>query len=118
MSRVPFVKGTFVCKNSRLRCVIFNLKGHLYQKSIKDYNNVFSEDRKILKVGSLPEVSWSLPHLPPLTTFFSWGRNILFQISGGGICPTCFETNTLCPTAAYASDENIYFKQVNLGNIP
>ena len=26
---------------------------------------------------------WSQPHLPPLTAFFSWGRNILFQISGG-----------------------------------
>jgi len=28
-------------------------------------------------------VSGSLPHLPPLTAFFSRGRNILFQISGG-----------------------------------
>ena len=30
---------------------------------------------------------WSLPHLPPLTAFFSWGRNILLQISGGAYAP-------------------------------
>jgi hypothetical protein len=52
----------------------------------------------MLKVGRSPEVPWSLPHLPPLTAFFSWDRNILFQISGGGIlsemgiCPLCFYT--------------------------
>ena len=55
----------------------------IYLKKNKDYNNVFLEDGKILKVGRSPEVPWSLPHLPPLTAFFSWGRNILFQISGG-----------------------------------
>ena len=32
-------------------------------------------------------MSWSLPHLPPLTAFFSRGRNILFQISGGAYAP-------------------------------
>jgi hypothetical protein len=53
----------------------------LYLKTNEDYNNVFSEDVKILKVRKSPEVSLSLPHLPPLTAFFSWGRNILFQIS-------------------------------------
>ena len=55
----------------------------IYLKTKKDYNNVFLEDGKILKVGRSPEVPWSLPHLPPLSAFFSWGRNILFQISGG-----------------------------------
>ena len=68
---------------------------------LKDYNNEFSEDGKILKVGRSPEVSW---HLPPLAAFFSMGRKILFQISGraylfwnrGCIC-------TLCPTASHAS---------------
>ena len=66
-------------------------------KKKKDYNNVFLEDGKILKVGRSPEVPWSLPHLPPLTAFFSWGRNILFQIwNRGGIC-------TLCAMAAHAS---------------
>ena len=54
----------------------------IYLKTNKDYNNVFSEDGKILKVGRSPDVSLSLPHLPSLTTFFSWGRNILFKISG------------------------------------
>ena len=29
------------------------------------------------------EVSWRPPHMPPLTGFFSRGRNILFQITGG-----------------------------------
>jgi hypothetical protein len=55
----------------------------IYLKKNKDYNNVFLEDGKILKVERSPEVPWSLPHLPPLTAFFSWGRNILFKISGG-----------------------------------
>ena len=55
----------------------------IYLKKNMDYNNVFLEDGKILKVGRSPEVPWSLPHLPPVTAFFSWGRNILFQISGG-----------------------------------
>jgi hypothetical protein len=45
---------------------------------LKEMENVFSEDGKILKVERLPEVSWSLPHLLPLTAFFSWGRNIQF----------------------------------------
>ena len=69
-----------------LRFVIlnFNVKSRLYLKINKDNNNVFLEDGKILKVGRSPEEPWSLPHLPPLTAFFSWGRNILFQISGGG----------------------------------
>jgi hypothetical protein len=59
----------------------------IYLKTNKDYDNVFSEDRKILKIGRSPEVALSLPYLPPLTAFFSWGRNILFQISGGAYAP-------------------------------
>ena len=71
----------------------------IYLKTNKDYNNKFSEDGKKLKVGRSPDVSLSLLHLPPppLTDFFSWGRNILYQISGRayaqlGLCPTFFET--------------------------
>ena len=70
----------------------FGMISSIYLKKNKDYNNVFLQDGKILKVGRSLEVPWSLPRLPPLTAFFSWGRNILFQISGGGICPSCFET--------------------------
>ena len=66
----------------------------IYLKTNKDYNNVFSEDVKILKVGRSPEVSFSLPHLLPLTAFFSWGRNIQFKFQGGHMhrWGTCFET--------------------------
>ena len=72
---------------------------------------------RIFKVWRSLEVSWSLPHLPLLTAFFSRGRNILFQISGGaysqgGHMPHLFWNRggicTLCPTAAaHASDNNI-----------
>ena len=60
----------------------------VYQRALirtfnTSFNNVFLEDGEILKVGRSPEVPWSLPNLPPPTAFFSWGRNILFQISGG-----------------------------------
>ena len=59
------------------------LHASVYLKANKDFNNEFSEDGKILKVGRSPEVSWRLPHLASLTAFFS---------RGGNICPTCFET--------------------------
>ena len=54
----------------------------------------YAESGKILKVGRSLEVSL---RLPTLTAFFSRGRNILFQILGGGIhrggaWPTFFET--------------------------
>ena len=70
----------------------------------------YSDDGKILKVGRSPEVSWSLPHLPPPLTVFSAGaETYYFKFQGGGIltggaysqvghthrwgiCPTCFET--------------------------
>ena len=65
---------------------------------------VFSEYRKILKVRRSPKVSMSLPHLPPLTAFFSWGRNILFQISGGEYAQVG-HMHTL-PTAEQASEMN------------
>jgi hypothetical protein len=59
----------------------------VYLKANKDYNNELLEDGKILKVGRSTEMSWRLLHLPPLTAFFSRGRNILFQISGGAYAP-------------------------------
>ena len=43
----------------------------VYLKANKDYNNEFSEEGKILKVGRSPEVSWRMPHLPPPLTAFS-----------------------------------------------
>ena len=49
----------------------------------KDYNNVFSEYRKILKVGRSPEVSLSLPHLPPLTAFSAGAETYYFKFQGG-----------------------------------
>ena len=85
----------------------------VYLKANKDYNNEFSEDGKILKVGRSPEVSWRLPHLPPPPDiFFSRGRNILFHISGGaylevGHMPYLFWNwgciCTICRTAPHAS---------------
>ena len=58
----------------------------IYLKTNKDYNNVFSESRKILKVWRSPEVSLSLPHLPPPDSFFSAGaETYYFKFQGGGI---------------------------------
>ena len=67
-------KSLNVIKAFQHICTLFQLT---------NYNNVFSEDGKIFKVGRSPKVYQSLPHLPPLTAFFSRGSNILFQISGG-----------------------------------
>ena len=75
------------------------LHASVYLKANKDFNNEFSEDGKILKVGRSPEVSWRLPHLASLTAFFS---------RGGNICPTCFETGDAyahCPTAPHATGQ-------------
>ena len=90
---------------SRSICPLCPTAPHL--KANKDYNNEFSEDGKILKVGRSPEVSWRLPHLSPLTAFFCRGKNILFQISGGHM-PHLFWNSwcirTLFSTAPHASE--------------
>ena len=93
------------------------LHASVYLKANKDYNNEFSEDGKILKVGRSPEVSWRQSHLAPLTAFFSRGGNILFQISGGGgrlrggaYAPPVLKQGmhcicTLCPTVPHATGQ-------------
>ena len=46
--------------------------------------DLFGGRRKILNVGRSPEVSWCLPHLPPLTAFFKFQGGIL---RGGAYAP-------------------------------
>ena len=58
----------------------------IYLKANKVYNNVFSEDGKILKVGRSPKVSLSLPHLPPPPdSFFQLGQKHTISNFRGGI---------------------------------
>ena len=90
------------------------MRSSIYLKTNKDYNNVFLEDGKILKVGRSPEVSLSLPHLPPPSQLFSAGAETYyfkFEYAQVG------HMHTL-PTAEHASEmnkgEHILFFGLNL----
>ena len=81
----------------------------IYLKTNKDYNNVFSEDGKILKVW---RCLWVCPICPPWQLFQLGQKHTISNFRGGhmhrwSICPPLFWNRggicTLCPSAAHDS---------------